>query len=1008
LPPETRPLLGLAVALAVVYTATPLAIRVADRLQFYDKPAGYKGHARPTPYLGGAAVMAGFLLALVIVTGDWGRTLPLLGGMAVLWAVGTVDDRRNVSPLWRVTVEVALAWMLWQTGMGWDLGLGSGVDLALTIAWTVGVVNAFNLFDNMDGAASTMALVVSAGVVLMGILRGDVWLTAAAATLCGACLGFLPHNLASPARIFLGDGGSMPIGFGVATLVMSGAAAAVPAWQALVVGILLVGVPAVDTALVIFSRRRRGISILTGGRDHLTHRTQRRLRTARAVAMALGAIQALVSALAVFAISGGAATVLVIVVLYLVAAATSIALLEAGEREQATVTLSPGTAVAPGPRRVIPAQWPAFPLVMTFGVAAGMSPFFAGYYDEGKWVPLGLVLLAIATAGAIARPPRVSRAGILCLASLAALGAWGLLSSAWAPSIVQATTEGNRTLVLAATLATAIVLVRTEVIAAWMTGAIAAGIGAVAVYVLVALLGSDPSHLFVSGRLDRPLGYINAESTVFIMGFWLCFALAERRRAWLAGLGAGTATMMACLALMPQSRGATLAMLGSLVVVVAVVPGNRLRRIAGLGVCILAVVAAAGPVLHLYDAGLSGVMPPSAARNAVLAVALAGVGAGLVWGVVVAWSGRLLAERPGLRTPIMRAGVAGLAALAVLGMGVTAASAGRIETRVSDQWQAFVNLGAKPGADPNVGGQSRLASGAGARYDYWRVAWQAFTDRPLLGVGAGNYDRPYFKARRTGEDIRQPHSFELQALSELGIVGGLLVACFIGGIGLAAFRMRAAAAASPLSATLMVAGVGVVSAWLVHTSVDWMHLMPGITGIALAMVAVLAFPRRPAAASVPSRVHAGRLALRPAALVAACVAALALVVSAASLSRQGLASLFRDRAETALELRPAAALREANRSLRLDAENPRTYYIKAAALARFNEADAARRTLLQALSKEPDDFVTWALLGDLAVRQERFADASRNYRRASALNPVDTTLRELARDPRSALRSGTP
>jgi UDP-GlcNAc:undecaprenyl-phosphate GlcNAc-1-phosphate transferase len=201
LPPETRPLLGLAVALAVVYTATPLAIRVADRLQFYDKPAGYKGHARPTPYLGGTAVMAGFLLALVIVsTGDWARTLPLLGGMAVLWAVGTVDDRRNVAPGWRVAVELVLAWMVWQSGMGWDLGLGAGVDLALTIAWTVGVVNAFNLFDNMDGAASTMALVVSAGVVLMGILRGDVWLTAAAATLCGACLGFLPHNLASPAR----------------------------------------------------------------------------------------------------------------------------------------------------------------------------------------------------------------------------------------------------------------------------------------------------------------------------------------------------------------------------------------------------------------------------------------------------------------------------------------------------------------------------------------------------------------------------------------------------------------------------------------------------------------------------------------------------------------------------------------------------------------------------------------------------------------------------------------
>src|ERR687885_1942643 len=209
------------------------------------------------------------------------------------------------------------------------LGLGGAADLALTIVWVVAVVNAFNLFDNMDGAASTMALVVSAGVVGMGVVHDDTWLAVAAATLCGACLGFLPHNLSSPARIFLGDGGSMPIGFAVGTLTMIGVSEAAFEWQSLAMGLLFVGVPALDTTLVMISRRRRGISILTGGRDHLTHRTQRRLRTARAVAMALGAVQALVSSLALFAVSGGATAVVLIVVLYLVAAATAIALLEA-------------------------------------------------------------------------------------------------------------------------------------------------------------------------------------------------------------------------------------------------------------------------------------------------------------------------------------------------------------------------------------------------------------------------------------------------------------------------------------------------------------------------------------------------------------------------------------------------------------------------------------------------------------------------------------------------------
>src|SRR5215210_373330 len=535
LPLEARLALGLVVALALVYSATPLAIRVADRLQFYDKPAGYKGHARPTPYLGGSAVMVGFLLALFVVSvTDWDRTLPLVGGMAVLWAVGTVDDRLNVSPLLRVAFEVVVAWMLWQAGLGWDLGLGGGVDLALTAAWVVGVVNAFNLFDNMDGAASTMALVVSGCAAVLGVIHGDNWLAVAAATLCGACMGFLPHNLASPARIFLGDGGSMPIGFAVAALVMIGAAEAAPASQALVVGVLLVGIPALDTCLVILSRRRRGISILTGGRDHLTHRTHRTLGTARAVAMALGAVQALVAALALFALRGGASSIVLIVVLYFVAAATAIALLEAVERERERVAAEalPGLATAMRAReRGLTLRLAAIGgLVALAGVAAGASAFSSGYYSPGQWVPIGLALLVVAIAGAIARSPRLSRPALVALFALGGLGVWALLSAAWAPSIEQATVDANRQIVLAAMFATAIVLVRSNLLAAWLTGGVFAGLGAVTLYVLWHL-ALDPlagQDLLQSGRVNGPLGYVNGMGMVFIMGFWLCFSVVER------------------------------------------------------------------------------------------------------------------------------------------------------------------------------------------------------------------------------------------------------------------------------------------------------------------------------------------------------------------------------------------------------------------------------------------------------------------------------------------------
>ena len=291
-------LTGLALAVATVYWATPVAIRVAQRLSFYDRPIGYKGHAAPTPYLGGAAVVLGFLAATLALTGDWERTVPLTLGVVTLWVVGTVDDRRHVTPLGRVAVEVALAAGLWYLDLGWNLGLGPAVDLFVTAAWVVAVVNAFNLFDNMDGAATTMASVVAAGVMILGIVEGDAWLSVVAAALCGACLGFLPHNLASPARIFLGDGGSMPVGFAVAALAMIGVSDANAAWQSLAMGLLFVGVPALDTTLVVISRRRRGISILTGGRDHLTHRARERLRTTRAVALALGGLQAVISALA--------------------------------------------------------------------------------------------------------------------------------------------------------------------------------------------------------------------------------------------------------------------------------------------------------------------------------------------------------------------------------------------------------------------------------------------------------------------------------------------------------------------------------------------------------------------------------------------------------------------------------------------------------------------------------------------------------------------------------------
>jgi UDP-GlcNAc:undecaprenyl-phosphate GlcNAc-1-phosphate transferase len=1009
LPLEARLLTGLALAVVTVYWATPVAIRVAHRLSFYDRPAGYKGHAAPTPYLGGAAVVFGFVAATLALTGDWERTVPVTLGVITLWVVGTVDDRRNVTPLGRVAVELALAAGLWRMDLGWNLGLGSAVDLVVTAVWVVAVVNAFNLFDNMDGAAATMASVAAAGLMILGIVEGDTWLSVVAAALCGACLGFLPFNLASPARIFLGDGGSMPVGFALAALAMIGVSDASAAWQSLAIGLLFVGVPALDTTLVVISRTRRGISILTGGRDHLTHRARQRLRTARAVALSLGGVQAVISTLALIAIQGGSGLALAAVLLYLIAVGVAIAVLDTrlapvGPALATPAPMAAGAAVErhAGRFAAVPRS---LPLLLPLCVCLGISPFFAGFYDPRIWVPAGLGLVVLITGGVIAAPLRLSRAGLLAIAGLGGLGAWALSSTLWAESVEQAVVDGNRLIVAAALLTAVLLLVRSDRSAFWLIGTLAATAVTVAAITLVKMLGPGASSLFVNGRLDGPLGYINGQASFYLLALWPCVALAEQRR-WpvFSGGGMAAAGVLASLLVLSQSRGVALAALVSALLVLCVAPG-RLRRAWALVMLGATLTIAMPRLVDIYEQGQATAVSGATASAAALTTVLAAAGAGIAWGLVTWWgerSARVAERARPVSAGVLALGVAALAAVAL-------ASLGDITRTVDRQYTAFVRLGVEPQGSGALSAapSSRLASGAGTRYDYWRIAWSTFRDRPLEGVGAGNYDVPYFAQRATTEDVRQPHSIALQSLSELGVVGAALLLLFIAGLSWGAVQLAREARTSAPARFFVVAGTGAVTAWLAHTSVDWIHLLPGVTGVALALGAVLLM-RRPDALSEKARViaaGAGIRRLRPA-LAPALIVAIGLATAGVSLSRQGLAEHFRDAAQNALAKRPADALRDADRSLRLDPEAVETYYVKSAALARYNEAGAARETLLAARRREPHDFVTWALLGDLSVRTGNLVRAKREYLRASQLNPRDAGLREAVRNPTPSTAGG--
>jgi UDP-GlcNAc:undecaprenyl-phosphate GlcNAc-1-phosphate transferase len=1003
-----------AVALAGVisYLATPVAIRAAHRLAFYDIPVGYKGHQAPTPYLGGAAVVVAFAVALLVAAPSApGRTLVLLAGTVGLFVLGTIDDRRTVSPQLRLAVEFALGVLLSASGHGWQLGAGPAVDAVVNGVWVVAVVNAFNLFDNMDGAASAMAIVAAAGACALGWLHEDAWAVATAAALCGACVGFLPHNLARPSRIFLGDGGSLPLGFVVAAVVASTAHGAEPSVLGLFTGMLLVGLPAIDTCLVIVSRRRRGISILTGGQDHLTHRTRKRVLTARRVALVLGSVQVLLSALVIVATREGSVTLVYALLAYIVCASVAIVGLEQATTE-ADPSPGPATTARIPPERSVRWRSVAAAVAVTLlGLGAGLSPFFGGYYDNGVWVPIGLVLTLAAAAAAVLRPPRITWPAVLAFAGVAGLGLWSLISTTWAHGVEAASVAANRWLTYAALLLLALVLVRTRRHAALLLTGAGIGVGVVAATVLIRMLGGDPAALFLGGRLNAPLGYINGEGAAFAMSCWFGLALAERREPLLAGLGAAATVALACLTLLSQSRGAAIASFVAVLVALAVIPG-RVRRVLALAVVAAGVAAASAAVVNVYSVGEAGGVTASAAHHAALAILGSAALVGIAWAAAVGL-GRAVENRgPDQAASLHR--VATVLAILVVAAPIATAvvRSATIERTVRQQWNAFVHLSDAGSSSPGAA-QTRLFSGAGNRYDYWRIAWHAFTAHPLVGVGAGNYAESYYRDRQTLEAIENPHSLELQTLSELGLIGALLLTLALAGVAVGAARMRRLAQTSLRVRATMVAALGATIVWLVDTSGDWMHLIPGVTAIAILSVAAICQagaldpapadhvrPPGDAAASAPRRSIA--------VLIGAGAVAFVLAISGACLLRAALVRVYLHDARAELSSHPTKAITDAGRALRLDGGNLDAYYVKAAGQARLNEAPASRATLRSAAAEDPENFVTWTLLGDLEVRLHNFGAASAFYGRAHALDPHDPTIAALAAHPENALPASNP
>jgi UDP-GlcNAc:undecaprenyl-phosphate GlcNAc-1-phosphate transferase len=271
-------------------------------LALTDRPGARKGHRRPTPYLGGVVIAAGVLgPAAVAVGGGDTRLRVVLVAAAAVALLGLVDDLRPLTPLVRLVIEGVAATAV-VAGGGEVKIFGNGLDHVVPVLWIVLITNSFNLLDNMDGAAAGVACVTGAALALPAFMVGERGVGVLLLALACGCAGFLPHNW-TPARIFMGDAGSLFIGFVIASSALL--VFAPSAHHASVTGPLMVTfVATLDTCVVMVSRHRAGRPLMLGGTDHVSHRLRRLGLSTWQVALALSGTAAVTCLAAIPVVRG--------------------------------------------------------------------------------------------------------------------------------------------------------------------------------------------------------------------------------------------------------------------------------------------------------------------------------------------------------------------------------------------------------------------------------------------------------------------------------------------------------------------------------------------------------------------------------------------------------------------------------------------------------------------------------------------------------------------------------
>ena len=275
-------MLTFSIALTATFLLTVPVRRLALQIGMMDQPNPRKLHSAPMPLLGGLAIYCGAVLAILLSMDGQPRAqiLGILAGATLLLVTGILDDRGVLHHQVKLFLAMPLAaGTLAAVGIQFSFlrqfiagPWGRNADLGLTFFWVVGITAAFSILDHMDGLVSGVAAIASFFFVWLAMRDGQAHVATLAAAVLGASLGFLRWNF-KPAKIFMGDGGAMFLGFMLATLGLKLRLAQTPATIAPMIPILILAVPIFDTTLVSISRSRRGLlPFATPGKDHTAHR----------------------------------------------------------------------------------------------------------------------------------------------------------------------------------------------------------------------------------------------------------------------------------------------------------------------------------------------------------------------------------------------------------------------------------------------------------------------------------------------------------------------------------------------------------------------------------------------------------------------------------------------------------------------------------------------------------------------------------------------------------------